>query len=75
MSSCVTSDLPSGSGVQDAARGPSPAADGGSGPQTPVGDAQRPAAQIHPEQTGRAAPGQGDALLFYGDTPSLVSAL
>ncbi len=51
---------PSGPGVQDAARGPSPAADGGSGPPTPLGDAQRPAAQIHPQQTGRAEPRQGD---------------
>lgn len=50
----------SGPGVQDAARRPSPEADGCSGPSTPLGDAQRPAPQIHPEQTGCPTSGQGD---------------
>lgn len=58
---CRTFNLspPSGPGVQDAARGPSPTADGCSGAATPLGDTQRPAAQIYPQQTGCPTPGQG----------------
>lgn len=60
VATCVTSD-PSGPGVEDAACRSPPAADCRSGPQTPLGDAQRPAAQIHPQQTGRTTPGQGNS--------------
>lgn len=61
MSLCVNYDLfpPPGPGVQDAACRPSPTADSCSGASPPLGDAQRPAAQIHPEQTGCPTPGQG----------------
>lgn len=54
----MTSD-PAGSCVEDAACRPPQASDCRSGPQTPLGDAQRPAAQVHPQQTGHATARQG----------------
>lgn len=66
----VTSD-PSGPGVEDAARRPPSAPDCGSGSQTPLGDAQRPAAQIYPQQTGRTTPSQGNSAVgVFHSVPS-----